>query len=96
MIVRASVQGVVVEDPRNLTALSLTLDGEGAETTAARIGEWADPDHLVVPARTLVELAGPVAADPEWRAGFDAMIAYATSRGWVDADGGVRIHVERG
>ncbi|MFG1921849.1 hypothetical protein, partial [Cryptosporangium sp. NPDC048952] len=60
-----------------------------------RVGTWADPDHLVLPASTLVSLAGPVADETGWRAGFDQMIEYATKKGWVDAAGGIRVHVEQ-
>lgn len=31
--------------------------------------------------------------DPAWRAGLDAMTAYARSRGWVDAAGAIRAHL---
>ena len=34
-------------------------------------------------------------SDPDWRSQFDAMIAYATSKGWVGADGAIRAHIER-
>lgn len=35
--------------------------------------------------------AGP--DEPEWQAGFDAMIAFAAKKGWM-RDGAVRAHVE--
>ncbi|MFI5953007.1 hypothetical protein [Cryptosporangium sp. NPDC051539] len=94
MLVRASSNGVSLDAPRDFTTLSLILEGPGAEVAAARVGEWIDPDHLVVPAETLATMAGPVAAETGWRAGFDQMIAYATQRGFLDAAGRIRIHVE--
>lgn len=37
-----------------------------------------------------------VAGDPDWGERYDAMIAYATSKGWTDETGThVRAHVER-
>lgn len=96
MLVRASAAGVTLDAPRDFTTLSLILEGgPAAEAAAARVGTWADPDHLVLPARTLVELAGPVATEIGWQSDFDRMVSYATRKGWVDANGGIRIHVEQ-
>ncbi|TQS42947.1 hypothetical protein [Cryptosporangium phraense] len=94
MLVRASSAGVSLDAPRDFTTLSLILEDPGAESSAARVGRWIDRDHLVVPAETLATMAGPVASETGWRAGFDQMIAYATAKGWVDGAGGIRIHVE--
>ena len=49
--------------------------------------------HAWVPAESLERLAAGRAADPEWRHGFDAMLAYARQHGWVQ-DGAVRAHIE--
>ncbi|SHN46474.1 hypothetical protein [Cryptosporangium aurantiacum] len=95
MLLRASASGVILDAPRDFTTLSLILEGPTAEAEAARVGRWADRDHLVVPAETLVELAGPVVTEIGWRDGFDTMIGHATRKGWVDENGGVRIHVEQ-
>jgi hypothetical protein len=51
------------------------------------------PEHVYVPVAELLRLAGEHAEDPEWRRGFDAMLAYADEHGWV-RDGAVRAHVE--
>lgn len=54
-------------------------------------------EHAAVPVAVLEDLAGPDrAADPAWRAGLEAMLAYAAEHGWVLADGAIRAHVERG
>lgn len=50
-------------------------------------------DHVRVRPEHLLELAGDRAQEPRWREGFEAMIAYAARRGWVDEQG-VRAHVE--
>ncbi|GAA0234091.1 hypothetical protein [Cryptosporangium japonicum] len=85
-----------LDAPRDFTTLSLIVEGgPAAEEAAGRVGTWTDADHLVLPASTLVALAGPVADEAGWRDGFDQMIDYATRKGWVDASGGVRIHVEQ-
>jgi len=96
VLVRATARGVSLDSPRDFTTLSLVLEGgPAAEEAAGRVGTWAGPDHLVLPASTLVELAGPVADETGWREGFDRMITFATNKGWVDSSGGVRIHVEQ-
>jgi len=95
VLLRASNAGVTLDAPRDFTTLSLILEGPDAEAAAARVGTWVDRDHLVVPPETLVELAGPVAAETGWRAGFDTMMDHAARRGFVDTSGGVRVHVEK-
>jgi len=32
--------------------------------------------------------------DADWRAGFNAMLAYAEASGWIDESGAVRGHIE--
>jgi hypothetical protein len=49
----------------------------------------------VVDPVALRALAGP-AADERWDEGFAGMCAYAAGKGWVEADGGVRAHIEPG
>ncbi|GAA3395808.1 hypothetical protein [Cryptosporangium minutisporangium] len=95
MLLRASAQGVILDAARDFTTLSLILEGPDGEAAAATVGTWIDRDHLVVPAQTLVDLAGPVVTEIGWRSGFDTMMAHATERGLVDETGGVRIHVEQ-
>jgi hypothetical protein len=41
-------------------------------------------------------LVGERATDAEWRAGLRGMVAYAADNGWVDKDGRVQAHIERG
>ena len=39
---------------------------------------------------------GAEAGSPDWREGCDGMIAFATTKGWVDEDARrVRAHIER-
>lgn len=95
MLLRASAQGVTLDAPRDLTTLSLILEGAGAAEAAGRVGEWLDDDHLLIAAGTLRELAGPVGAEQGWRSDFETMLEQATKRGFVDELGNVRVHVER-
>ena len=50
--------------------------------------------HAWVAPETLARLAGDAAVDPDWQARFDAMLAFASGKGWTDAAGHVRAHVE--
>lgn len=53
----------------------------------------AQPEHVFVGIDELRRMAGERAEDQEWQDGFEAMLAYAESKGWVQ-DGAVRAHVE--
>ncbi|GHE06989.1 hypothetical protein [Klenkia taihuensis] len=56
---------------------------------------WATPDgeHVFVRIEALTQLAGDRAADPDWTAGLDGMLAYARTSGWTSPDGtAVRAH----
>jgi hypothetical protein len=53
-----------------------------------------EAEHARVPVEFLEGLAGDRAADPEWRRGFEGMLAYARQHGWLD-ETGVRTHIER-
>ncbi|MCX6385254.1 MAG: hypothetical protein NTV40_01230 [Solirubrobacterales bacterium] len=50
-------------------------------------------DHVYVPVEDLIQAAGAHADDPQWRAGLEAMLAYAQEHGWIK-DGAIRAHVE--
>jgi hypothetical protein len=70
-------------DPQALTAALATL------------GRAEGTDHVFVAPDAVSALAGETAADPAWAEGFAGMVGYATSKGWTDADGRIRAHVER-
>ncbi|QIG42836.1 hypothetical protein G5V58_08690 [Nocardioides anomalus] len=87
------IDGTALDEPWEFGRLSVRLTDP-----VGTVGDWARPlpdDHVAVAPALLLELAGPLAADPEWRAGLDAMLAYAGQHGWLEDDGWVRIHVER-
>ena len=61
------------------------------------IEPWARPhrdDHIAIAPSVLRSLA-PTDADASWHGRFDAMVEHARSRGWVDDDGAVTVHLER-
>ncbi len=86
-----------LEDAEDLTSFAVVIDAEadpGPEALAAG-GVLGLGAHAWVRTDALRELAG-LAATPEWEDGFDAMLGYARTRGWVDDEhGAVRGHVER-
>jgi hypothetical protein len=90
--VRASV-----EDPGNLKQLhaefrGVTDNAAAAALAAAGLGA-VDGDHAWLDASAL-RAAGDGSAD--WSSGFDAMLAYAASKGWASADGTrVQAHIVR-
>jgi hypothetical protein len=71
------------------TTLEQALSSIGPVSRAA-----GAPTHVFVPTSWLLEQAGERAHDPLWRERFDGMVAYAAGKGWTDADGRVRAHVE--
>ncbi|SDG61307.1 hypothetical protein [Klenkia brasiliensis] len=84
----------VVTDVGDLRRLEVLAPAGLADADLAhRLGDLGrlDGDHVWLPVERLRQ-AGP--ADGDWAAGFEAMIGYATSKGWV-SDGAVRAHVVR-
>jgi sugar phosphate isomerase/epimerase len=66
---------------------------EPADFTSFRV-VVACPPHVWVAPETIRGLAGDRASDPAWREALEEMLAFAASRGWTDAEGRVRAHVE--
>ena len=91
--------GMSLRDPADFTRFSVATEGEGDLDAAVRAGELGrvadDGEHVVVDPGALRALAEPV-ADAAWEEGFAGMCAYAASKGWVEADGGLLAHIERG
>ncbi len=68
------------------TELSRALDG---------VGTIAEDGNAFITVDAVRRLAGDLAADPDWNAGLDKMLAYAGSKGWMDPSGtAIQAHVE--
>jgi hypothetical protein len=99
IVIDLSDATVSLRQPGEFTRFSVALEGEG--DLAAVVGQSglgrlaADGEHVVVDPVALRALAGP-AADEAWDEGFSGMCAYAAGQGWVESDGGVLAHIERG
>lgn len=98
MLLRVSADGAVsLDEGDEFRRFSIRFDSGARGTPAAEAGlaavarrdgeaAWVSPDAL----RRLA----PRGEDPAWLAAFDAMVAFARSRGWVDEGGRIRAHVE--
>ncbi|MEB8340213.1 flavin reductase family protein [Streptomyces endophyticus] len=58
------------------------------------LGKVGADGHAYLEVEALRQLSGEHAADPEWQAGFDAMIGYARAGGWLAAGPSLRAHCE--
>ncbi|MGW1786580.1 hypothetical protein ACWCQQ_47115 [Streptomyces sp. NPDC002143] len=88
-----------VRDAGDLKRLSVEVAGEAPDDeidrTAAPLVRLQSPTHAWVSVREL-RAACAREGDPAWVREFDAMVAYAASKGWVDDAGtSLRAHVVR-
>ena len=99
MIVHIDSDGAItLDDADTFTAFAIAapdLDGAAIARAIGTDGEMRDTDHVWISIERLHAL-GDAHGGTDWRAGCDGMIAFATSKGWVDeARGLVRAHIER-
>lgn len=100
MIIEVQSNGTVtlteVADLKRFAITGGRPDPAVAETLAAAGLELtADMGHGFVAPHTVKAWAAGVSDVPEgWLADFDAMVAYATSKGWTDEAGRLRAHTE--
>jgi hypothetical protein len=97
-----TVAEVGLEDAVVFDDLRVVVEGESGssnESLARALERYGVLDgageHAFLEADALPRLAGDLAADPDWRSRYEAMLAFAGSQGWVDDQGRVRAHVER-
>lgn len=89
----------VLAEPDDFTRFSVEVAGGDAGSLADAVHQSGlgrlrdDGEHVVVDPVALRALAG-TAATEQWDEGFAAMVAYAASKGWVEADGGILAHIE--
>lgn len=84
-----------VSEGDDLKRLAVSVRGQGDVGPAlGTLGSGdADGQHFWLDIAALRQAAAP-AGNAEWGAQFDAMIAYASRKGWVDASGTrVRVHL---
>jgi hypothetical protein len=99
IVIDLSGATVALREPDEFTRFCVALEGEGDLAQVVQrsgLGRLAtDGEHVVVDPVALRALAGP-AANKAWDDGFAGMCAYAAGKGWVEPDGGVLAHIERG
>lgn len=95
MYVHVGADAPTVEDVQNLRQLHVELDGVDDARGAAAIAEAGlgtlEGDHVLLSIPALRAAGEPT---DEWRTGFDGMIDYARTKGWVTGDR-VRAHIVR-
>ena len=88
---------VTLEDIGNFRDFHVAIDGDVAAAVAAFDGRATASErdnHLWIDIAFVQELAGD-AADAEWQAQFDGMLAYANSQGWInEAANRVEAHIQ--
>ncbi len=97
----SSPPAISLEDARNLRELKVVaraLDGRDDARLDKALGAVGDIDadgNAWLGIDQLKELAGSEVSDEAWLEGYDAMIEYASSHDWVDAElRAVRAHCE--
>ena len=76
-------------------------DAVGALAASLSVHDAGRVDHdgdAFVPPEAVRRLAvaSGAATGPGWEHGFEEMLAYASTRGWIADDGAIRAHVEWG
>ena len=99
MIVDLSGARTEVREPADLTRLHVLaaegLDVDGA-LRASGLGSLDSDGRVLLDVAALRAAAQALVSEPSWPAGWDAMVAYAATKGWLAADGAALVaHVER-
>lgn len=94
---RAEPARVTLEQAEDFGGFMVVAAGEGSSLAdaIAPLGRLDGESHAYLAREALIGLAGPLGRDAGWRERFDAMVAYARDKGWTDAEGAIRAHIER-
>lgn len=92
IITIAPSKPAALEDADNFRAFKVVCTSPRADCEAglAEIGRL-DGDHVWVDPTWIRRNGRPA---EEWTTGFDKMVAFAASSGWVDDAGAIRAHIE--
>lgn len=85
-----------MSEPANLRGLSVELRSCDASRADSLLGDLGnvDGEHVWLDIVGLKALS-PLASDTEWAEGFDGVMKYAESKGWID-DAGTRVRAHIG
>lgn len=100
MIIDVTHGGIALHDPRTFSDLHVAVHGDvdlQEALTIAGAGRM-DGDDAFVSTRWVRNAISDLGLDDEeWQTGFEAMLGFARSQGWIADDGnGIRAHVVRG
>ncbi|MEY2442925.1 MAG: hypothetical protein QOJ46_2351 [bacterium] len=98
VVLHGASGAVELVDPDDFGALAVRVDAGVDEDRLAPALEGIgtiEGSHVDLEDGALARLAPERAADPEWTASLERMLEYARSKGWADADGRVRAHIEQ-
>jgi hypothetical protein len=89
---------VELDDADNCNAFHLEARGVDAAGVAAALastgaGRLAGDDAFIQRA-TIERLAGNAAVSEDWSERYQAMLAYAGTKGWLDDAGAIQAHIE--
>jgi len=95
MIIDHSRQdGLRLLEAEDLKRFKLRLQGGELRPTLGGV-TFVDDDNALIDVALAPSLPG-APTSPDWRAGYQAMIDYAASKGWIDAaTQTIRAHIER-
>lgn len=101
MIVHTDLRSgrITLEQPDDFTAFHVAV--AGGDVADERLAGALAPhgrlegDHAWIEVDAVRALAGEAATTEAWQAGFDAMVDYARSKGFLDGSGdAIRAHLE--
>jgi hypothetical protein len=87
-------QPVVLREPDDFASFMVVAAARSWAELGRMLGDACrvDPPNVWVDPAEVRALGK--ASDPDWVAGLDAMLEYASRRGWTDGSGAVRAHCE--
>jgi hypothetical protein len=92
MVIVVRDNTVTLDEPADFKAFKVVVaSGDGGGLFS--VGRLAHRDTAWINAEAVRTLAAG-AATPAWEEGFAAMLAYAQTKGWLDAAGDIQAHVE--
>ena len=92
MVIVVRDNAVSLDEPDDFKGFKVVVaSGDGSGLFS--VGRLAHRDTAWINADAVRTLAG-AAATPAWEDGFTAMLAYAQTKGWLDAAGDIQAHVE--
>jgi hypothetical protein len=89
---------VTLEEPDDFARFHVEVVGLNAaelrtQVQRRRVGQVIDNERIAVAIETIKSLAGQ--RPPSWERGFDGMVGYARSKGWVPDEHHIQAHCVR-